>query len=140
MVLCTENCALLSRRCWIGVTRSRKIESDRSYQKNKERIQELKGLWKRKNCILQLTSILKRLTLIRLQAFTSRMIVHEVKVKTFKIFNSCPRFCVDLHFLFPFSFLPRAWMLPGIKPLRSILYVQRDVRFLSIDQIPGGGK
>ena len=42
--------------CGLGVTtlqvlccygfRSRKIESDRDYQKNKERVQELKVLWK----------------------------------------------------------------------------------------------
>ena len=30
-----------------GVTRSRKIESDSDYKKNKERVQELKGLWKK---------------------------------------------------------------------------------------------
>ena len=38
---CTENCALYK------VTRSRKIESDGDYQKNKERVQELKVLWKK---------------------------------------------------------------------------------------------
>ena len=33
--------------CCIGVTRSRKIESDRDYQKNKESVQDLKALWKK---------------------------------------------------------------------------------------------
>ena len=49
------NLVVLSRRghhftglLYIGVTRSRKIESDRDYQKNKERVQELKVLWKMK--------------------------------------------------------------------------------------------
>ena len=32
--------------CYIGVNRSRKIESDRDYQKNKQRVQELTVLWK----------------------------------------------------------------------------------------------
>ena len=32
--------------CYIGVARSRNIESDRDYQINKERVQELKVLWK----------------------------------------------------------------------------------------------
>ena len=35
------------RMCWIGIIRSRKIESDRDYQKSKERIQVLKVLWKK---------------------------------------------------------------------------------------------
>ena len=39
--------------CYIEVTRSKKIESDRDYQKNKECVQELKVLWKKKkNCTL----------------------------------------------------------------------------------------
>ena len=63
---------------------------------------------KRKNYTLQLTSILKRLTLTRLQAFTLRIV-------TLKIYNSSLRFCVDHRFLYPFSFLPRAWILPGMK-------------------------
>ena len=33
--------------CYIGVTRSRKIESDGDYLKNNERVQELKVLWKK---------------------------------------------------------------------------------------------
>ena len=34
--------------CYIEATRSKKIESDRDYQKDKERIQELKILLKKK--------------------------------------------------------------------------------------------
>ena len=32
--------------CYIEVTRSRKIEFDRDYQKNEEHVQEVKVLWK----------------------------------------------------------------------------------------------
>ena len=37
--------------CYIGVTRSRKIESDRDYQKNKERVEELRVLWKKEKLL-----------------------------------------------------------------------------------------
>ena len=100
--------------CYIGVTRSRRIESDRDYQKSKERVQELKVLCKGKNCILQSSSILKRLTLTRLPPFTSQIV-------TSKILTQVPFFCVDHHFLYSFSFLPRAWILPGIKTSSSNL-------------------
>ena len=63
---------------------------------------------KAKNCTLQLTSVLKRLILARLQAFSSRIV-------TFKIFNTSTCFCVDHHFLYSFSFLPRVWLLPAMK-------------------------
>ena len=86
--------------CYIGVARSRKIGSDRDFQKNKERVQEFKVLWKKENCTLQLTSLLKRSTLTRLHAFTSRIV-------TSKMLNSSPGFGVDRHFLYLFSFLPR---------------------------------
>ena len=33
--------------CYIGVIRSRKIEFDSDYRNNKERVQELKALWKK---------------------------------------------------------------------------------------------
>ena len=90
------------------ITRSRKIEYDRNYQKTRNVFENLRFCGKRKNCSIQLTSILKRLTLTRLQVFTSRIV-------TFKIFNSSPPFCVDHHFLYTFSFLPRGWILPRMK-------------------------
>jgi len=37
----------ITTKCYIGVSRSRKIESDRDYQKNKEHVQELKVLGKK---------------------------------------------------------------------------------------------
>ena len=68
---------------YIWVTRSRKIESDRDYQKKRNVFKNLKFCGERKNCTLQLTGILKRLTLTRLQAFTSQIV-------TFKILTQVP--------------------------------------------------
>ena len=48
---------------------------------------------------LQLTSMLKRLTLTRLQAFSSR-------IATFKMLKSNPRFGVDHHFFISFLLPP----------------------------------
>ena len=55
--------------CYIRVTRSRKIESDSDYQKNKERVQELKVLWKREKQHSKIDKyIIETLTFTRLQA------------------------------------------------------------------------
>ena len=69
----------------IGVTRSRKIESDKNFRKTRNVFKNLRFCEKRKNCPRQLTRILKRLTLTRLQAFISRMV-------TFKILTQVPVF------------------------------------------------
>ena len=81
------------------ITRSRKIEYDRNYQKTRNVFENLRFCGKRKNCSIQLTSILKRLTLTRLQVFTSRIVA-------FKIFNSSLRFCALPHSNFISFLLP----------------------------------
>ena len=75
----------------IFVTRSRKIESDRDYQKNKDCVQELKVLWKRGILHSTINKYIEILTLTRLQAFC-------LQIVTFKMLNSSPCFGVDRHF------------------------------------------
>ena len=92
-----EICYVWIMWCCIGVTRSRKIEPDRDIRKTRNVFKNLRFCAKGKDCARQLTCILKRLTLIRLQTFTSLMV-------TFKILNSNPCYGVDRHFLYEFSF------------------------------------
>ena len=68
---------------YYGVTRSRKIESDRDYQKNKERVQELKVLWKKEKLHSTINKYIEMLTFTRLQSFCSQIV-------TFKMLNSSP--------------------------------------------------
>ena len=46
----------------MGVTRSRKIDSDRDYQKNKERVQEFKVLWKKEKLHSTINKYIETLT------------------------------------------------------------------------------
>ena len=78
---------------YIGVTRSRKIESDMGYQKNKERVQELKVLWKNE----KLLSTINKYT----ETFNTNTISSFYFTNSqFKDFNTSLLFCVDHHFLF----------------------------------------
>ena len=82
--------------CRIGVIRSMNLMG--IIRKTRNVLKNLRFCGKEKHFTFQITSILKRLTLTRLQAFTSRII-------TFKIFNSSSCSCVDHHF-FIFFLLP----------------------------------
>ena len=71
--------------CYIGVTRSKKIVSDRDYQKNKERVQELEVLWKNETLDSTINKYIDAFDTTRLQAFTSQIV-------TFKILTQVPFF------------------------------------------------
>ena len=66
-------------------------------RKNKERVQELKVLWKNEKLHSTINKYIEILTFTRLQACCSQIV-------TFKILNSSLRFDVDRHFLYGFSF------------------------------------
>ena len=70
---------------------------------------------------------IETLTFTRSQAFTSRIV-------TFKMLSSSPRFGVDRHFLYGFSFLPRAWPLRRMRISSHSLVLIADVRDLFIDE------
>ena len=64
-------------------------------------------MWKKEKLHCTINKYIETLTFTRLQALCSQLV-------TFKMLNSSPRFGVDHHFLYDFSFLPRAWILPRI--------------------------
>ena len=53
--------------CYIGVTRFKKIEFNRNYQKNKKRVQELKILWKNEKLHSTFNKYIETLIFTRLQ-------------------------------------------------------------------------
>ena len=119
--------------CYMGVTRSRKIDSDRDYQKNKERVQEFKVLWKKEKLHSTINKYIETLTFTWLQASYSQII-------TLKMLNPSPRFDVDHHFLYGFSFLPRTWLLSGMQISSTYLSQVANIRALSINRISVAAK
>ena len=85
---------------------SHQIESDRDYQKNKERVQELKILWKNKTLYSTINKYIETLILTRLQACCS-------KIVTFKILTQIPIsvwIAIFIWFLFPTTSLAPSGM------------------------------
>ena len=111
---------------YYAVTKSKKW-SDRDIRKNKERVQELKVLWKGERLHSTINKYIETLIFTILQACCSQIV-------TFKILNSSPPFGVDRHFLYDFSFLPRAWLLPGMQISSDNLVRIAYIRILSIDE------
>ena len=89
----------------MGVTGFRKIESDRDYQKNKERIQELKILWKREKLLSTINEYIETFDTNTTTSFTSQIV-------TFKILTQVPFLCVSpflIFFLLPPKNLDSFW-------------------------------
>ena len=55
--------------CYIGIVRSTKIESDRNYQKNKERVQELKVLLKKEKLLSTINRYIETFDINKLTSF-----------------------------------------------------------------------
>ena len=112
--------------CDIGVTRSTKIKFDRDYQNV---FKNLRFCGKTKNCTLPLTSIFKRLTLTITRFYFTN--------SHFKDFNLSSHFFADHHILYSFSFLPRAWILPGLKSCSTNLVrgAGRPISFQSTESL-----
>ena len=63
---------------YIGVTRSKKTESDTDFQKYKERAQELKVLWKKERLHSTINTYIETLTFTRLQPCCSRIVTLKI--------------------------------------------------------------
>ena len=72
--------------CYIGVTRSRKIKSDGDYQKNKERAQELKILWKKEKLLHTINKYNETFDTNTITSFS-------VQIVTFKVLTQIPFLC-----------------------------------------------
>ena len=83
-------------RCLLVVTRSRKIESDRGYQKNEEGVWELKVLWKKEKLHSTINKCIVTFDINTITSFYFKNI-------HFKNVNTSHRFCVDHHFLYILS-------------------------------------
>ena len=109
----------------LGVTRSRKIEPDRDYQKNKERVQKLTVLWKKEKLYSTIKKYIETLIFTWLQAFCSQIV-------TFKMLNSSSGFGVDRHF---YMVSPSSHELGSFRECKCLSRTGRGVRVLSIDRI-----
>ena len=102
----------------LQVYRSRKIESDRHYQKNKERVQELKVLWKKKKLLSAINKYIETFD-------TSTIISFYFTDSHFQDFNSSPLFSCGSPFLYSFYFLSRTWILSVMKTSTNLVRVAR---------------
>ena len=106
---------------YYGVIISIRMESDSDIRKTRNVFKNLRFCGK-------INKYIETLIFTRLKAFYSQIV-------TFKMVNSSPRFGVDHHFLYGFSFFPRAWLLPGMQISSINLWRVADTRALFIESL-----
>ena len=116
---------------YYGVTRSKKIESDRNIRKTRNVFRNLRFYRKRKDRTRQLTSLLKHWRSQAYKLVFTNSLFKDIELKSPFRYGS-PSF---IRFLFPL----RSWLLPEMQISSTNLCRVADIQALSIDGISGGG-